>query len=535
MSANTEDVAVVMGKVKEVKSEAANMSTTTKMAHVGAIAISGVIALFVGIVLADGTSVIRLKNPKDLPVITSYEASVHGIKYRADELLGPTYGIGLHHDQSGSSWYTIMAGSTLATLETNLGLPVIAAALPSVIATDDLKHPVPFLSCDDLQMAGLAAMYLGFIAEIVGVLMIIFHSLVLAGMVPAKPAKMLGGLIWFVLTAGFLTVIYIAVGIYTATWTCKNTIVPSVVISEHFDLNYGFAFAVLGFVSSLLVLMLVLTLTSTEENAPAPKLGGAIAKTLGGLIVGFTVCAVGSVIVLGGNGYFNESEAVPTDFNPCAGRKPIDAGPGDKYFKNVECVKDGLVQVLEQAGANVTKGYKGLLDAGNREPITDRYDQTDLCPVNVHWHLGAEHLSVGQFDEKGSGPYNKQANDASFVAGESPYSRRQLAADKQVRRGFSATTTTRTSRSSRRPTTGRAALTWSSARRTRSIGHTRPLACAARSGSTSRPSTTASSASRASSRSPRSTPIPTSACSPRSSPSLTTTATSTTTRTSTRA
>jgi len=27
-----------------------------------------------------------------------------------------------------------------------------------------------------------------------------------------------------------------------------------------------------------------------------------------------------------------------------------------------------------------------------------------MCPVNVHWHLGTEHLSVGQFDENGVGP-----------------------------------------------------------------------------------------------------------------------------------
>jgi len=27
-----------------------------------------------------------------------------------------------------------------------------------------------------------------------------------------------------------------------------------------------------------------------------------------------------------------------------------------------------------------------------------------MCPVNVHWHLGAEHLSVGEFDENGNGP-----------------------------------------------------------------------------------------------------------------------------------
>ena len=37
------------------------------------------------------------------------------------------------------------------------------------------------------------------------------------------------------------------------------------------------------------------------------------------------------------------------------------------------------------------------------------YYQQGLCPVNVHWHLGAEHLSVGEYDDHGYGPYDKYA------------------------------------------------------------------------------------------------------------------------------
>jgi hypothetical protein len=37
-------------------------------------------------------------------------------------------------------------------------------------------------------------------------------------------------------------------------------------------------------------------------------------------------------------------------------------------------------------------------------PITGNYADHGLCPVNVHWHLGAEHLSVGQYDSHGHGP-----------------------------------------------------------------------------------------------------------------------------------
>ena len=44
-----------------------------------------------------------------------------------------------------------------------------------------------------------------------------------------------------------------------------------------------------------------------------------------------------------------------------------------------------------------------LLDIGGLnttwDPITAPYYQVGLCPVNVHWHLGAEHRSEGEYDE----------------------------------------------------------------------------------------------------------------------------------------
>jgi len=110
--------------------------------------------------------------------------------------------------------------------------------------------------------------------------------------------------------------------------------------------------------------------------------------------------------------------------NICTDKKPYDAsvdanGVGDGYFNNVDCLKDGVLQALEQAGANVTKGYVGGLDAARtscaaaesdlcdylgRHPITTNYREAGLCPVNVHWHLGTEHLSVGEYDHQGTGP-----------------------------------------------------------------------------------------------------------------------------------
>merc|ERR1719231_596147 len=104
--------------------------------------------------------------------------------------------------------------------------------------------------------------------------------------------------------------------------------------------------------------------------------------------------------------------------NIAVGKKPIhsDAAGTNGYFKNVDCVKDGVIQALEQAGANVTTGYKGEIDASSRTPITEPYWKAGLCPVNVHWHLGAEHLSVGEFDEDGKGP--SHSHRRSLLAGE---------------------------------------------------------------------------------------------------------------------
>mmetsp|Transcript_17179 Transcript_17179/g.35951 ORF Transcript_17179/g.35951 Transcript_17179/m.35951 type:complete len:387 (-) Transcript_17179:85-1245(-) len=77
--------------------------------------------------------------------------------------------------------------------------------------------------------------------------------------------------------------------------------------------------------------------------------------------------------------------------NVCADKKiPLD---------NVDCVH----QPGPQAGANVTKGFKGLLEV-DVTPNTKNYWQSSMCPVNVHWHLGTEHYSVGEYDENGSGP-----------------------------------------------------------------------------------------------------------------------------------
>ena len=84
--------------------------------------------------------------------------------------------------------------------------------------------------------------------------------------------------------------------------------------------------------------------------------------------------------------------------NTCAGKKIA--------LDNDLCVN---MEVAPQAGANVTKGYVGGLEVGDLKPNTKPYYQSAMCPVNVHWHLGSEHYSVGEYDEGGDGPHGNQA------------------------------------------------------------------------------------------------------------------------------
>ena len=451
---------------------AAGLPLHSKLAHLLGLVVSAVIALCVGIVLADGTSVVKLRHPSELPQITARAYWNQGLKYRIDELLGPTYGIGLHHDQSGFVWTEVHAGSTLQELIEDLGVPAVIAAVPSVIETDgthtlpplhtsntstaplpyarpspvllqarsrvcsphlprsqhpDLKHPVPFLRCDALTMAGLAACTFGFIAETVAVLMLIFHAVNLGGMASSRIAKPLAAVVWLVLGAGFLIVILLAIGIYTMRCECHNDFIPYIVIQEHFNYNYGFAFAITGFGASVLMFFVTLFITGMKDSTGESTLSSplcSIGKVLGSCFMMAAFGMMCALAVMASNNDFAPPAEVDPNFNPCEGQQPFHAGPNDGYFSNVNCFRDAVTQTLEQAGGNVTRGYVGGMDAGPRRPITQPYSQVGLCPVNVHWHLGAEHLSVGQYDEYGTGPPTTNSSGS----GSSSSGRRQLAA-----------------------------------------------------------------------------------------------------------
>jgi len=108
----------------------------------------------------------------------------------------------------------------------------------------------------------------------------------------------------------------------------------------------------------------------------------------------------------------NDVVAFTTGSNVCEGKKPD--------LPNVKCIVDAMTNVGPQAGANVTNGYVGGIEV-DHVPITTPYWMNGMCPVNVHWHLGAEHLSVGEYDEQGDGPNGGQFGpDAVSGDGEQP-------------------------------------------------------------------------------------------------------------------
>ena len=130
----------------DVVATGAGVPKHAKLAQILSILVSGVIALAVSSVLADGQSVIILKPVKDLPPATnpalkdlvSHHKEHHiQLKYNLAELLGPGYGVGLHHDQSGHIWNEAGAeDQDLAFLIKDLGIDAVMAAVPSVISTD---------------------------------------------------------------------------------------------------------------------------------------------------------------------------------------------------------------------------------------------------------------------------------------------------------------------------------------------------------------------------------------------------------------
>ena len=120
-----------------------------------------------------------------------------------------------------------------------------------------------------------------------------------------------------------------------------------------------------------------------------------------GLIAFFVVVILALIggtlgVVVYSRGELDFMRDASTDVNPCAGAK-VD-------IPNAACAT-AIADQVEQSGREITAGYTaGNVDNSATPPITTTYKEAGLCPVNVHWHLSAEHKSAGEYDENGNGP-----------------------------------------------------------------------------------------------------------------------------------
>merc|ERR1719401_1625311 len=107
------------------------------------------------------------------------------------------------------------------------------------------------------------------------------------------------------------------------------------------------------------------------------------------------------------NKFFDVQTIFDEGVNTCADKK--------LKFENVDCVHTPG----PQAGGNVTKGYIGGMEV-DVVPNLKNYWQTAMCPVNVHFHLGTEHYSLGEYDENGVGPTPDAVDDTYDGQGSPP-------------------------------------------------------------------------------------------------------------------
>jgi len=77
--------------------------------------------------------------------------------------------------------------------------------------------------------------------------------------------------------------------------------------------------------------------------------------------------------------------------NPCIDPE-LGYAPLRDDLGNVPCVDADA-----QSAYDVTEGSVGMMDPA-LDPVPD-YNAAGMCTVNVHWHIGAEHRSEGEYDE----------------------------------------------------------------------------------------------------------------------------------------
>merc|ERR1711990_1121263 len=120
---------------------------------------------------------------------------------------------------------------------------------------------------------------------------------------------------------------------------------------------------------------------------------------------------------------WDKDDAPAVDKNPCAGKKPGKGGG----FDNLQCIQSSVTMAVEQAGGNVTLGYNSGTHASTATPVTTTLAEAGMCPVNVHWHLGAEHTSYGEYTVEHSAGGKNGPSTAKYDARQ-PAGRKLLAA-----------------------------------------------------------------------------------------------------------
>jgi len=246
---------------------------SNKLKHAGMLSLAATIVIFVTAALADGRSVFTLKeNPPPItsPALSPPRSNLLPFPLTLRSLAGDHYSIGLHHDSSGRSWsqlddtfgtlQDILDANTPGSIYVGTVTADALAAMMTAVAADAFKHPVTFLSCFDLRGIALSAMSFAYLSDLIAFFMMLFHALALAGSVPPNIAKFAGVGVWSFLTFMFLMAVGMTSFTYNKLWECEQAVIPSFKPSDHFEISWGFAFAVLSFIFSIIAVALSVSL-----------------------------------------------------------------------------------------------------------------------------------------------------------------------------------------------------------------------------------------------------------------------------------
>ena len=88
--------------------------------------------------------------------------------------------------------------------------------------------------------------------------------------------------------------------------------------------------------------------------------------------------------------------------NPCideSGKATLRSDTGQGFGVGLGDLDCEHAQVGAQSGTDVTKGAAGTKDMTDTPGPIVSYNDKGMCTVNVHWHIGAEHKSTGEYDE----------------------------------------------------------------------------------------------------------------------------------------